>query len=300
MTREELIKKWLDNELNPSEYKAFKALEDVDDLEKLAYNSRRFEAPDVDLLASFKEIKAEISSKKSIRKISWTTHFIRVAAAVIIGLGIFYYTSTLDTNVSALMAEKSSVVLPDDSEVMLNAMSSVSFNKHKWDDSREITLEGEAYFKVAKGESFNVRTYSGTVTVLGTEFNVKQRDNLFEVVCYEGSVKVTHQLKTDILKPGDSFLILDGKYIAKEKENTLNPSWIDNKSYFKSMPYSYVINEFERQYGVQIDSKNIDTTQLFTGSFVHNDQTLALKSLTLPLNLTYRQTSDKTIVLARE
>ena len=300
MTKEELIKKWLDNDLNPSELKAFKALEEAKDLEKLSYNIRRFEAPEVDLFSSFEAIKENISNKKRVKKTSLTGHFMRIAAAIVIGLGIYFYTTTLDTNVSALMAEKSSVVLPDASEVTLNAMSSVSYNKHNWNDNREIELEGEAFFKVAKGESFSVKTETGTVTVLGTEFNVKQRDNIFEVVCYEGSVRVTHELKTDILKPGDSFLILDGKYIAKEKDNTLSPTWIDDKSYFKSMPYAYVINEFERQYGVQIDSKDIDTSQLFTGSFVHNDQTLALKSLTLPLNLTYRQSEDNTIVLARE
>lgn len=153
---------------------------------------------------------------------------------------------------------------------------------------------------MAKGQTFNVITPLGKVTVLGTQFNVKQRDDLFEVVCYEGSVRVTHLSEIKILKPGDSFLILDGKYIAKEKETSSDPSWINNKSYFKSMPFAHVIQEFERQYNVSINFQNVDIEQLFTGSFDHNDKTLALKSLTLPLNLKYSIIDDNTIVLERE
>ena len=190
--------------------------------------------------------------------------------------------------------------LPDDSEIHLNALSSISYNKNKWNKSRAISLDGEAYFKVVKGATFQVNTEAGQVTVLGTEFNVKHRDGIFEVVCYEGSVRVTHQDHTNILKPGDSFLILDGKYIAIEKDIAKNPSWIDNRSYFKSLPYNYVINEFERQYNIEVQATGLVMDQLFTGTFVHNDLNLALKSITLPLNLKYSRSKDGTIILTRE
>ena len=198
------------------------------------------------------------------------------------------------------IAQKTLIELPDESQVTLNAVSFLSYNKKEWREVRDVSLEGEAYFKVAKGQTFNVITSSGKVSVLGTQFNVKQRDHLFEVVCYEGSVRVTHLLKTEILKPGDSFLILDGKYIAKEKETSSDPSWINNKSYFKSMPFAHVLNEFERQFNVSINFQNVDIEQLFTGSFDHNDKTLALKSITLPLNLKYSIIDENTIVLERE
>ena len=72
------------------------------------------------------------------------------------------------------------------SEVMLNAMSSVSFNKHKWDDIREITLEGEAYFKVkpipATNAKFWVQTADLKVEVLGTQFHVNTRKKKTNVV----------------------------------------------------------------------------------------------------------------------
>ena len=171
--------------------------------------------------------------------------------------------------------------------------------KKKWKKNRTVNLDGEAYFKVTKGEKFSVKTNSGTITVLGTQFNVKDREHLFEVVCYEGSVRVDYNSESVILKPGNSFLVIDG--VKNETENTTktNPSWINNESAFKSIPYAQVIAEFERQYNVTFNVTDIDTKQLFTGSFAHNNIDVAIKAITLPLNLTYSK-NNNTISLKRE
>jgi ferric-dicitrate binding protein FerR (iron transport regulator) len=137
------------------------------------------------------------------------------------------------------------------------------------------------------------------VSVLGTKFNVKQRDDDFEVVCFEGLVQVVYGSYTETLAAGDTFLILDGKLVSNEKENLTEPSWINNQSTFKSLPYKEVIAEFERQYDIRLETQDIDNTQLFTGSFTHNNLDVALKSITLPLQLTYTKTG-KTITLKRE
>jgi ferric-dicitrate binding protein FerR (iron transport regulator) len=300
MTKEELIKKWLDHELNAEESKAFEALEDASELIKLSDHLQQFKAPEFNTSEALSDVLGEIKSKSSRPGMRWTRFIVRVAAVIAISFSVYYYASNLDTNVTTRIAQKTMLELPDDSEVVLNAVSTLSFNKKDWRNVRNVFLEGEAYFKVEKGQKFSVITPVGNVTVLGTQFNVKQRDDLFEVICYEGSVQVTYQSEIQILKPGDHFLILAGKYIAKEKETSLNPAWINNKSYFKSLPYAHVIQEFERQFNVSIDFQNVDAEQLFSGSFVHNDRTLALKSITLPLNLKYSIINDNTIVLERE
>ena len=152
---------------------------------------------------------------------------------------------------------------------------------------------------MAKGSQFDVHTTAGIVSVLGTQFKVKDRDNLFEVICYEGSVRVSYQSEETILKPGDSFLLLNGKIIAREKEKALTPSWLNNESYFGSIPLGYVLNELERQYDVSIDASGINKSQLFTGSFVHSDLNMALKSITLAFNLNYSVDND-TVRIERE
>jgi len=300
MNREELIKKWLDNALSSEELSAFNALDDAKDLNRLSDSMKAFKAPEFNSSEVFEGINHAIKTSQTKQSNNWTKQLLRIAAIFVIGFGLYYYTTTFNTNISTVIAEKTSIELPDASLVTINSLTDISFNKKNWNINRAVQLDGEAYFKVAKGAKFDVETASGTVSVLGTEFNVKHRENLFEVVCYEGSVNVNFNNTDTILKPGDSFLLLDGKIIATEKENTKNPAWVNNQSYFKSMPLSYVLNEFERQYDITIESQQIDIKQVYTGSFVHDNMELALKSITLPLNISFNKKDNSTIVLISE
>ncbi|PKQ45307.1 FecR family protein [Confluentibacter flavum] len=301
MNREVLISKWLDNDLNDQELEAFKNLEDYDDLIKLSNSVQTFKADEYD---TPKELERVLSTITPItigakKQTHWFKPFMRIAAILAICFSLYYYTTTLNTNITTDVAQKTTVDLPDESSAILNAKSLLVYNKKSWENERDVALDGEAFFKVAKGSSFNVITKSGTVTVYGTQFNVKQRDHYFEVICYEGLVGVTYNSKETKLKAGDSFLNIDGKIIAKEKENRPTPSWLNNESQFKSMPYKEVLAEFERQYGITFSLQNIDNEQLFTGNFTHDNIDIALKSITLPLQLTYSKTNH-TIILKRE
>ena len=296
MNREELILKWLDNNLNDQELQAFRAREDYDDLVKLDTNLQAFKVDKYDTSAELENVLSKIKSKIAPPKMYWIKPFMRVAAVLVICFSLYFYATTLDTTITTSTAQKTFIELPDASSASLNAKSLLTFNKNHWKKERDVELEGEAFFKVAKGSSFNVITKLGTVTVYGTQFNVKQRENYFEVICYEGLVGVTYNFQETKLKPGDSFLILDGKTIAKEKESRSTPSWLNNESTFKSLPYKTIISEFERQYGVDITLINVDSTQLFTGSFTHNNLEVALKSITLPLHVTYSKTNNTIII----
>lgn len=297
MNREDLIKKWLDNNLNTDELEAFKKLEDYESLVKLSDSVKHFKAPEYNTSEALQDVLRTIKTpKKSVR---WIPILSRIAAIFVVCFGVYYYTTTLDTTFKTLASQKQTIELPDASTVALNATTTVSFNKKQWKTNRQVQLNGEAYFKVAKGSKFEVITDAGTVTVLGTQFNIKQRHNYFEVVCYEGLVGVAYNNNETKLQPGNRLLLIDGKLIATEKENQIEPSWINNNSVFKSLPYREVIAEFERQYDMTINLQSINDSQLYTGSFTHNNIDVALKSITLPLHLSYTKTDD-TITLKRE
>lgn len=297
MKREELIKKWLDNSLSPEEFEAFKALEDYEALTKLSKGLKQFKAPYFDTSEALENAlrKRNINKKPA----PWLAIGLKIAAVFVICLGIYFFVTTSTDTTSTTIAEQQTIVLPDNSSVKLNALSSLSYNPIKWDISRKLDLKGEAFFTVSKGQKFSVETEVGTVTVYGTQFNVKQRDGLFEVICYEGLVGVTYNKQETKLNPGDRFLILDGKIIDTEKEYQSQPSWITGTSSFKSLPYYNVLREFERQYNVTIETEGIDTSQLFTGQFSNKDMKSALQSITLPLRLTYEK-NDNIIKLKRE
>lgn len=303
MNREELTLKWLNNDLNDQELQAFKNLEDYDDLVKLNSSVQAFKAEGFYTSAELESVLSKITpiaiKSKKQSSTHWFRPFMRVAAILAVCFGLYYYTTTLNTTITTEFAQKTTVELPDASSVSLNAKSLLAFNKKDWKHEREVELQGEAFFKVAKGSSFHVITKSGTVTVYGTQFNVKQRDNYFEVICYEGLVGVTRNSQETKLKPGDSFLIIDGKVIAKEKENRTTPSWLNNESLFKSIPFKEVIAEFERQYNVTFDTASVNTNQLVTVGFPHDSLDVAIKNITVPLHLTYSKTNN-TITLKRE
>ncbi|WP_418509296.1 FecR domain-containing protein [Corallibacter sp.] len=297
MEKDELLKKWLNHELSPEELQAFKQREDYTSLVRLSDSLKQFKAPEFNTNQALETALKNRNTHK--QKNQWIKPLLRIAALLAICFCTYFYTTTLDKTYNTYLAEKQEILLPDNSETTLNAYSSVKYNKHSWSDNRDIFLEGEAFFKVTKGSQFDVITSAGTVTVLGTQFNVKARENYFEVTCYEGSVSVTHKLKQTKLQAGDRFLILDGNYIATEKETAQIPEWLNNESAFKSMPLKNVIREFERQYQVKIITNEIDVNALFTGNFTHTNLEIALKSITQPMHLSYSKTND-TITLKRE
>lgn len=297
MEKEYLIKKWLDNSLTPEELEAFKALEDYEALTKLSNYTKGFKAPEYNEDEALKTVLHQIETKKQ-SKTNWLQPVLKIAAILVLCFGAYYYTTTLDTTFTTDFSEKISVELPDHSKVDLNALSSITFNKSDWKNNRNVSLKGEAFFDVEKGSTFNVNTSNGIVTVLGTEFNVKQRDNFFEVTCYEGLVQVTYKNNKTKIKPGESFLVLNDLVINNQTVYN-QPQWLTNTSAFKSLPLKEVIAELERQYNIKVETKNINTDLLFTGRFTHNNLDTALKSITQPLQLTYTKT-NQTIILERE
>jgi len=300
MNREDLIYKWLNHNLSTEEQKAFEALEDYDSLIRMDSTLKTFKAESYNTKAEYAEVNAKIG-RSDKPTINWLNHVLRVAAVVVIGLSIFYYTTTLDTKIDTVVAEQQSVTLPDASSVTLNAVSSLSFKNHDWNDERIVNLRGEAFFKVAKGKTFTVKTSNGEITVLGTEFSVKQRQNYFEVICFEGLVSVTHHSKTVQLRPGDSYNYIDGILTTNQHKAIINkqPNWLSGESSFERVSLHHVVEELENQYAIDIVTNDVDTSRLFTGSFTHKDLDLALKAIIIPMNLRYEH-SNNSIIFMRD
>ena len=298
--QENYLAKWLNNELSEQELEEFKKTKEYASYKKIADFSSKLDAPNFDSNKALEEIKRKRSLKNTkVIHLSPIKRFLRIAAVVVILISAsYFYFNTLDETVYTDLAENNSITLPDASMVLLNADSKLSYNKDHWDNNRNVILKGEAYFKVAKGKKFTVETADGLVTVLGTHFNVKNRKDIFEVTCFEGLVSVTHKGNTIKLPAGTSFLILNSKNIPVEGPKTLEPSWINNESSFKSMPLKYVLSEFERQYNVKIETNNIDTNILFTGTFSNKQMNIALNSICLPNKIKFKLEKNKVLLYA--
>lgn len=291
MNEENNILKWFNNELSDKEVEDLKQSKDFDTLNKIAHYSSFMQAPEIDAqqaLIDFKENYAAIKEAK-VRRLNFKTIY-KVAAVAVIMLCVSYFTFfNNNVSVNTSLAQTKTFNLPDNSEVILNAASTLYYNKKEWKDSRNLDLDGEAFFKVSKGQKFTVHTDVGSVQVLGTQFNVKERDNYFEVQCYEGLVGVTYNGTEVRLTKGKTFRVINGEIKEVKDFNEISPSWIALESSFVGVPLSQVIKELERQYQINIIiGNNVDITKLFTGTFTHNNKNIALQSVTVPLKLSYK------------
>ncbi|WP_439131107.1 FecR family protein [Polaribacter sp.] len=297
------LAKWIADEITDNQLKELVSDKDYKAYKNLKIGVHAFEYLEAPYNATLTSIKDKIAAKKPVKKgTKVKSLFAKSMMAVAASIALFFSVSTFldfsDVTVESDYGEIKTVALLDNSQVVLNAKSNLSYNKKDWKNKRNVNLQGEAYFKVQKGSTFNVITENGIISVLGTQFNVNSQKDFFEVTCFEGKVKVTSGNKIYILTPNKSVRILKGI----DTEKTLNltntePNWVLGESDFRSVPLSIVINALEKQFNITIKSNTIDTSIIFTGSFDNKNLKVALASVFKTTNIKYQVKND-TIILS--
>ena len=279
------LSKWLNDEMNELELNEFKAQPDYEIFDKIKKYSSELKTNDFDESVMLSNILSKPKSKV-IKINSYQKWIYRVAAILVISLGLFFaWNSFSISSVTAENGTKNSFDLPDHSKVVLNSGSEIEYKKWGWENNRKLTLKGEAYFRVHKGSKFEVGTPLGKVTVLGTQFNVKERDNRFEVTCYEGKVRVNYQNHEKIITKGMSIAFEDGKIIDLHDSDLSSPEWMQNELYFYKEDLKSIIKELERQYDIKIEAKTDFSNQEFTGTIPSNNIDIALKIISTTYHL---------------
>ena len=159
--------------------------------------------------------------------------------------------------------------LSDGTMVHLNAGTTLKYPvKFIAGENRQVFLDGEAFFDVAKDKKhpFIVNADELNVRVLGTHFNVSNypEDAATDVVLVEGSVGMYQSneefdaLKNTILKPGfkGSFNKENAKISTKAVITDIYTSWINGGLTFRNMTFKNIITKLERRYNVTIVNKN--------------------------------------------
>jgi len=278
----------LKNLVSEEDYTVFLKIRDGIDINK------KLDAP---IDKSFSKIKERIEQKQpKVKKLNrnWA---IGIAASLIILFGLFMFIDNNEITVKTGFGESKTIALLDGSEVILNSKSKIIYDEDNWKNDRKLYLDGEAYFKVAKGETFVVNTNNGSVIVLGTQFNVNTTHSFFDVVCYEGKVRVKTSQSNHILLPNDAVRSVKGISVKTYKNFNKIPTWIHGESTFNSVPLEYVIKALEDNYNVSFDTKAIDDSEVFTGSFPHDSLNIALKTVFETLNITYSEKEKRNIKL---
>jgi hypothetical protein len=289
-----LLAKWLNNELSDAELKEFQSTADFLLFEKIKYHSSLLKTSDFNEQEMFSSIKSKI--KNPVKVIPFYNKLIfKIAAILIIALSITYYINNSfinKVNVGYGIADVA-VKLPDSSIAILNDGSQLNYSTLNWKNNRKINLVGEAFFKVAKGKTFEVNTNLGKVTVLGTQFNVKARNKRFDITCFEGKVKVNYNSYEVVITKGETVSFENNKQIIFHTIKDQNPAWIENELQFEKEEFNSIIEEVERQFNISINSNQYKSTQLFTGKIPSNNLDVALQIIASSYHIKIIKTTEK-------
>lgn len=298
---ETFLAEWLAGDISDEKLKTLVSKDDYEAFLKIRKGMHTLDGLDAPIEDSLEKINARLEQKRGIIKDLYPQRWLfGIAASIIILFGLFTFLDDdligFDTN----FGEQQTIALLDGSEVILNSKSTLQFNEDEWSSKRIIELDGEAFFKVEKGSAFTVNTENGSVTVLGTQFDVNTFSDYFEVTCYEGKVSVETQSETVILLPGQTVRRINGDTIETWESDSNIPSWLSGESSFKSVPIKYVISTLESQYDISINAENIDNSIKYTGSFTHGDLDIALQTVFKSLDLKYNEKEKGNIYLSAQ
>jgi len=193
---------------------------------------------------------------------------LKYAAILIFALALpfSYYIGTRNSKpdnstitVSCAFGDKSSIILPDSTKVWLNSGSKLTFNSDFKSGSRNVFLEGEAFFSVSKDKyhPFRLKTSDIDIEVLGTKFNVKAypEENIVSTTLVEGSLQISSQFRNALIKP-DQKLVFNKenkKMVLQElKETFTDTEWKDGRLVFRNESLGDLAPKLERWFDVDI------------------------------------------------
>ncbi len=286
----ELLAKYLCYEVNPvekSEVEAWLAKtalnrEELEQYRKMLDSVDTFYAKErYNSVEAFNNVKAKMNAaplkviqrKKTGKEV--LARFYKYAAIIIIAItvgtagyyfgiqnrGAEIYTEIISTPLQVI----NEYTLPDGSVVALNSNSKLVYPKHFTGETREVTIEGEAFFDIKSNHEkpFIIHAGNADVKVIGTSFNVSAYPDAetVEVVVASGKVQVISKnnsaistVKEVVLIPGEKGTLLNSGKTLEKSEN-LNPNYLSWKTHdfiFSESPLDEVFSCLEKTYHVKI------------------------------------------------
>ncbi|HVW62157.1 MAG TPA: FecR domain-containing protein [Puia sp.] len=233
------------------------------------------------LILNEKAETLDVTTPKRRSRRRLVTAIIMLLAA---GVSLFWWKGTTDRHHPAPVAssltkrttepsEYKYLLLPDSTQVWLNASSSLEFPEHFRSDKREVTLSGEAYFDVRHSERapFVIRTGKISTTVLGTSFNIKAYPDRQHIIISvsTGKVKVSYNnvplatlVKGQQVKVNSRLNTVEEKKIAPAQV----AAWQQGNMSYEDESIEDIVADLERLYNVKIrvDNDAIRTLKVST------------------------------------
>lgn len=237
----------------------------------------------------------------------------KIASIIVLTLACGFYFYHLEKQewaramnvVTVPAGQRVNLVLPDGTDVWLNARSELRYPAVFTDNKRNIRLKGEAYFEVAPDAAspFVVHVAGCDIEVLGTKFNVEAYEDAsnMNVALMEGSVKltdITHPTHTLLLKPHCLATFADGELSSGPIEDYDLYRWREGLICFKNIDFEQLMRRFEKCYGIEIVVENKKLSNyVVSGKFRISDGVdNALRLLQKDADYTFERNKDNSVI----
>lgn len=204
------------------------------------------------------------------------------------------------SEIAVPFGQMSQLTLSDGTRVWLNSGTTLRYPEQFGENSRSVSINGEAYFEVAKmpAKPFTVNTADMKVEVLGTSFNLSayKEDAATSVTLVKGKVAVQNSDGKTIalLNPGQMATKNknETKLAIQNVETGFYSAWIEGKIFFDDEPLDQIAVKLERWFNVEITFSNEHLKSLrFTGTILKNkpvDQIMQALELLSPIRFKHQ------------
>jgi ferric-dicitrate binding protein FerR (iron transport regulator) len=273
---------------------------------------------------------------KRLTIISFIALIILSSSAIYFLSGKKNVTAAAKQEISSVVTKngnRTKIVLPDGSQVWLNAGSNLDYNNSTFNkELREVSLNGEAYFDVTKNEAkpFIIHTKKMDVRVVGTAFNIRSYNDekIAEASLIRGSIEVTLKDRKDqkiLLKPNEKISInteeekqpglkTNEKIAVKQSpaipqivvnELKLNPTnniipeiaWTQNRLYFEDQSLEDIAPMLEKWFGKTVIIQNQNLKKIrYTGNFENETIENVLSYLKLSKSFNFKIENESVVI----
>jgi ferric-dicitrate binding protein FerR (iron transport regulator) len=291
MENKEVLLNWLEGNLTDDQVEREIGSEEFQLYKKIIDASAKWKSPK----RKSTHREAFLRKMQSVKKRKANTSILlKYAAVFLIGVSsvLLFFTNQ---NIITANGNTKTVSIFDGSTIKLAPNSSLSYNSVLYFFNRKVTLEGNAFFNVIPGNSFTVNSPNGEVSVLGTSFNIIDREDYFNVVCFTGKVAVKANKQEVILKPLEGFENLSNK---KSKFNNASKDPSNNSYlYLNQVPLPIVLKELSNFYNVTFNTDAVSLEGTYNGLLINDNIELALKNVLYPFNFDFEWQKDNFIVI---
>ena len=254
------------------------------------------------------QLNRSINTKKKMRFPNW----LKIAAMFVIAICIGWLIRGQMSNpvkisgsnelkeIVVPKGQMSQIFLTDGTHIWLNSDTKILLPPVFVGNERLVTLEGEAFFEVAKDKKrpFVVKTEGQVIKVLGTSFNVRAyRGNIIQTTLNEGKIKLCTAKQEAILSPNEQSVVnrSTGKLCVRKVNTNFYDSWKEGRYEFVNENLVEVFKLVERWYDVDLIYNAGEFSDMYFSGVIRRDKPvshfLQLLDLTIPID--YKMNGDK-------